>query len=162
MLPSEPVPPKALLDYILIHINLRVLSWIQVPQYMDLGGLMKWSQTSHNNGIILRNGFVLFIQTLLYIIVCYLLWEKLACFVKSISAGTMHMLYSGFNHGNQQMSNINACRQAGIYKACSFRLICSYLAYNSWFKQYFSLTPNQSTVLSTMTYKPIQPKRTGW
>ena len=28
-------------------------------------------------------------------------------------------------------------------------------------EQYFSLTPNQSTVLSAMAYKPNQPKRTG-
>ena len=47
------------------------------------------------------------------------------------------------------------------YSACSFGriwLISHGLSAN---EQYFSLTPNQPTVLSAMTYKPNQPKRTG-
>ena len=47
-----------------------------------------------------------------------------------------------------------------IYTACSLRVDCSYLIYNSWLEQYFSLTPNQPAVLSAIVYKPIQPKRT--
>jgi len=43
-------------------------------------------------------------------------------------------------------------------KACSLELISQLTSYNL---QYFSLTPNQSTVLLAMTYKPNQPKRMG-
>jgi len=49
----------------------------------------------------------------------------------------------------------------GLYAACSLAriwLISHSLSAN---EQYFSLTPNQPTVLSAMAYKPNQPKRTG-
>ena len=52
--------------------------------------------------------------------------------------------------------------ESELTAARSFRLIRSYLTYNPRFKQYFSLIPNQSAVLSAMAYKPNQPKRTGY
>jgi len=53
-----------------------------------------------------------------------------------------------------------AFKQVHSSSARSFRLIHSYLTYNLRLEQCFSLTPNQSAVLSAMAYKPIQPKRT--
>ena len=48
-----------------------------------------------------------------------------------------------------------------LVSSCSFGLVWLINRTFSANKQYFSLTSNQPTVLSTMVYQPNKPKRTG-